>query len=108
MRAFMMTTAAVVGVSLLGMASPAHAGGRGMGYGHGGYNQAYGGHHHYRGSAYRGGYGGYRPAYVAPVYPAPVYGYPATVPVYGGYPYYGGYQGASFGISTPGFGLYIR
>ncbi len=96
--------AAVLGcMAMLSASSFAHGG-----YGYGRHCGGYGGGYGY------GGYRGYgRPVVVAPrpvvvgrpvvvPQPYPAYGYPAY-PNYG----YGGY-GASFGVSTPGFGLYIR
>ncbi len=77
-----------------------------------GYHHGCGGYRGGYGYGYRGGYGyGYAPrVYVAP---APVYGYPAV----GGYGYgvqpgygYGayGYGQPGIGVTTPGFGMYVR
>lgn len=91
---------AVVGlIAMTGATASAH----GPGYGGYGY-----GHRHYR--PY-GGYGyGYRPPVV--VAPAPVY-VPPVVGGYGcrhGYGYGPGYGYAQpgIGVSTPGFGFYVR
>ncbi|WP_437226901.1 hypothetical protein SH661x_000070 [Planctomicrobium sp. SH661] len=102
MKKFMMFAVAVVGMATFGMASSAEAGhgpGNNWGHNHGPNHGPYG-HHH----------GGYRgPVYGGPVYGRPVYGPPVyrPYPIYTGSPYYIN-QGPSFGISTPGFGLYVR
>ncbi len=94
-----------------GTASANHRGG----FHHGGYhNGGYGFRGGY-GGGYRGGYGYAPPIIVAP----PVYGYaPAGGYGYGGYAAqpgcgagYGaayGYGRPGFGVSTPGFGMYVR
>ena len=100
-----------------GTASAYHRGGFHGGH-HGGYHGHYHGHYH-GGYGYRGGYGGgYRGGYgyggyLAPVIlpPPPVYSYPPV----GGYGYVQpgcgggyGYARSGFGVSSPGFGFYIR
>lgn len=104
MKKFMMVAAAVLGISWMGLGATAEAGGpHGYGYGHGHYGRSasWGYGVPYRPPVYRA------PVYVPPpAYGVPVYsGYPVAAPVY---PYYNGYRGTSFGISTPSFGLYIR
>jgi len=106
MKKFMMVTAAVLGISGMGLGATAQAGG--PGYNGHGYQHGHS-HRGYYGGSYGRGYNAYRPpVYRAPVYAPPVYG----VPVYGGYPVatpaYPYYGGTSFGISTPNFGLFIR
>ena len=79
-------------------------------HGHYGHHYGYGGGYGYRGG-YRPGYvyGGYAPrVVVAP----PAYGYGYGYPAVGGYgcgvaPGYG-YPAAGVGVSTPGFGFYVR
>lgn len=99
-RRTLIFTAVLGCMAMLSASSFAHGG-----YGYGRHCGGYG----YGGYGYRG-YGP-RPVVVAPrpvvvgrpvvvPQPYPAYGYP-------GYPAYG-YGGASFGVSTPGFGLYIR
>ena len=95
---------AVVGlVTMTAGTASANPYGYGYGYGHG--------HHHH----HRPYYGGYRPpVYVAP--PVPVYG-PPVVGGYGCRPGYGngygygpgyGYGQPGVGVTTPGFGFYVR
>lgn len=66
------------------------------------------GHFHNNGHYHAGRYHG-RPYYPAPVIVAPrpiVVPQPYPYPV--GYGYRAPYYGSSFGVSTPGFGLYIN
>lgn len=108
MKKFMMTLVAIAGISVIGFAGTADAGHGHGGHGrsHSGYRGGHGGwghgHHHHHHHGHRGYPVAPRYGYGYPVYTAPV------IPVYGGAPYYGGYGGTSFGITTPNFGLFVR
>lgn len=103
MKAFMISTVAVLGLGLFAADAKADHfyGGRG---GYGGYGRGYDDdchhHHGYRGRPYGAGYGygyGYQPAYIAPV--QPVYVAP-SYPVYQAYPQQGvSFYGKGFGFS---------
>jgi hypothetical protein len=75
------------------------------GYYHGGY-----GHHGCYGhrGGYYGGYRGYGPGYGVGVYAPPVYVNPTPGYAYPGYGYGYGYGAPGVGITTPGFGMYVR
>ncbi|WP_437202938.1 hypothetical protein [Planctomicrobium sp. SH664] len=115
MKKFILSVAAVAGISMLAV-SGAEAANYGPGWGNHNHNH---GHHNNWGSNNRPGHNhshsnlprvGYGPApvYRAPIAPV-VRPYPSTIcptPVYNTYPVYNTVP--SFGLTTPGFSLFAR